>query len=239
VAESSKVSVVGGYTALRAAQRAAGKPATQPTPAREPGQQKKQDVNRQMGARLSHTTLPTKYEVVCYECGYSFQQAGRFKTTRCPKCRHDLEFVDYTIDKEWTDSIRTAGKVHLTTDAILKAGDILAGDIVLDGKISGGTATATRRLEIGPSGIFPEDAVKAQDLQINLGATVTLKRKAEFRNIDIAGTLKAKLYPSGTTHIRAGGLLHGEFHGNSLVIEEGGGLKGKIKLVPKSADDGC
>jgi hypothetical protein len=56
---------------------------------------------------------------------------------------------------------------------------------------------------------------------------------AEYRDVEIACTLRANLHATGVVTIRIGGLLEGELHGGHLVVEDGGGLRGVLEITRK------
>jgi cytoskeletal protein CcmA (bactofilin family) len=176
--------------------------------------------------------MPTRYEVICYDCGYAFQQTGKSRSTVCPKCHHQLDFIDYTIDKEWSESLKTAGTIRITRQGIIKAGELVGAHIILKGEVKGGTVRALQRLELCPACTFAEEHVTGQDLCIGQGVELTLKRKHTFRHVEIHGTLKAVFKSTGLVSIAATGLMQGEIDGTRLAVETGGGLKGAFRFVP-------
>jgi cytoskeletal protein CcmA (bactofilin family) len=236
VPKQRKVSTLDGYATLKAVARTAktqkkpqpaGRPATATSPAPAP-----QPELQNLGAHVARTVLPAKHVIECYECGYKFQLHGRAAKTNCSKCRTMLDMTDHTIDRECSDSLRTTGTIRLAAGAVLKGGDLVANDVVLEGIVEAGRIRAMRRLEIGEGAIFSEKAVSAVDLKIGAGATLTLKQEARYREIEVHGTLNARLHASGSVTIKAGGLLSGEVHTEHLVVEDGGGLKAVLHIAP-------
>lgn len=226
---------VDGFTAIKAAQRAArearaarGEPPVVAPNA--PERTKKTSSKKTTGVRVHHTVMPTKYEVVCYACGYTFQQTGRSKNTTCPKCKKVLDFVDHKINGIWNKELKTAGKVIVQPDGIVTGGSIFAADLVLKGKVTGGEATIYRRLEVEENGQFDPKCITAKDLKVKKNATVVLQ-KASFHHVDIAGTLKANLTATGLVHIKPSGVLEGSLTAQHLVMDDGGGLIGSIHLT--------
>jgi len=230
-----RTEIVGGFDALKAAQRAqqektsrwkkaaaSEEAAPRLRPAAHPDK---------IAARIDHTAFPTKYELTCYECDFQFQLAGRSKTTYCPKCRKLLEIIDYTIDGVWTETVKTAGTIHLTAEGVLKGGELKGTDVILDGRVQGGTVRAFRWLELGANATFREQDVSGRDLRVAVNARHALRRKAAYRHVEVLGTLKAKVHASGLIRIEAGGCLEGEIHGAHLQVAEGGGLRANIRVA--------
>ncbi len=227
MAAKRKAEIVDGFTALRAAQRvekhsgARKEPdaAATPVPATEGS----------LGAKHVHRTVqPTRYDLTCYECGFRFKLSGRPRNTHCPKCRGVIDLGDHVIDGPWSETLRTGGKIHGTPQGVVSAGTLVAGDLLLEGQLDGGSVEATHLLLLGPGARFSLDAVKAEDIQVTAGAEIALEGEAVFRNVTLEGRLRARLKADGVLTIRAGGCLEGRFEGAHLVVEEGGGLLAEV-----------
>jgi hypothetical protein len=234
VSKNRKVNTLDSYATIRAVARNKPTPATQPPAPDETGAPDEAAHEAQnLGARVARTTLPVKHQIDCYECGYKFQVHGRVTTTHCPKCRALLNLGDHVIDTEWLDTIKTAGTIRLTPTGILKSGDLIGADVILEGIIEGGRARALRTLELGAGAIFSEKAVSGPDLRIASGADFKFKQVAKYRNVEISGTLHARLEATGVITVKPGGLLEGEIQTEHLVVEDGGGLKAQLHIGPK------
>lgn len=236
-----KTKVVSGYATLKAAQRAAQQSReksggdTEPVPDSPQAAQKP----KQIGAHIGHTAMPTKLDIVCYCCSYEFKMTGLAPSTTCPKCRAMVDLSDYTIDSTWTGSVRTGGKIYITTDGVLISGDLVAGDIRLEGKVKGGHLQATRELQLGPGATFTADRVSAQNLNVLPDAEISCRGTIEYKNVTVAGKLKANLKASGLVKILSGGEFSGILQADHLEVEEGGGLKAKLTVrdVPDEDED--
>jgi cytoskeletal protein CcmA (bactofilin family) len=236
VPKNRKVNTLDSYATIRAVAR------SKPVPGSPPSAPATDDVVpadaaadlQKPGARVARTALPVKHLIECYECGYKFQVHGRATTTHCPKCRVLLDFKDYLIDSEWVETIKTAGTIRLTATGVLKNGDLIGAEVIIEGIIEGGRARALRTIELGAGAIFSEKAVSAPDLRIAPGAEFKFKQEARYRNVEIFGTLQAKLESTGIIIVKPGGLLEGDIQAQHLVVEEGGGLKAMLRIAPKS-----
>lgn len=224
---------VDGFMALKAAQRAAKKApaATVSSPAPAAAKDAAGE-HKKIGSHIGKTTMPTRHEVVCYECGFYFQMTGRPKSTFCPKCKANLTFSDHSIENAWSESLKTAGSIVVGSSGVVTAGEIIATDIIVEGRVEGGSLMASRFLEIRPGAQVSEKTMKSRDLRIAAGANVKLTSAAEYRNVEIAGRLRAKLKASGRVSIGASGLFEGELTGAHLAVEEGGGLRARLNVAP-------
>jgi len=233
VVDRQNGSIVDSYTALQAAQRAAEKSqkikkygnkkgaAAAPPP---------KSTKPKIASHIAKTVMPTKYEIICYDCGFSFLQTGRMKSAMCPQCKAMLNFIDYTIDQEWRDSLKTAGTVKITANGVVKSGVIIAGNVVMAGRIEGGEINALHQLHLKPDGQFTEAFITCKDLLLDAGIKLVLKKKFEFRHVEVAGDLKASFKASGLVAIKATGVIRGDVEAARLSIEEGGGLLGKMNI---------
>jgi len=233
VTKNRKVNTLDSYATIRAVARTKPVPGSPPSAPAAEDAEPATDLQRP-GARVARTTVPVKHHIECYECGYKFQVHGRATTTHCPKCRVLLDFKDYLIDAEWMETIKTAGTIRLAATGVLKSGDLIGAEVIIEGIIEGGRARALRTLELGAGAIFSEKAVSGPDLRISPGAEFKFKQDARYRNVEIFGTLHAKLESTGIITVRPGGLLSGEVQAQHLVVEDGGGLKATLHIAPKS-----
>jgi cytoskeletal protein CcmA (bactofilin family) len=236
-----KTKVVSGYTTLKAAQRAAQQGREKREGEQDPAPASKDVATtpKQIGAHIGHTAMPTQLDIVCYACSYEFKMAGRAPSTHCPKCRAMVDLSDYTIDSTWTESVRTGGKIYITADGVLISGDLVGGDICLEGNLKGGHLHATRELQLGPGATFTASRVSAQNLNILPGADIFFPGTIEYKNVLVAGKLKANLNASGLVKILCGAEFSGTLQANHLEVQEGGGLKAKLMVrdVPDEGED--
>lgn len=232
--KNRKVSTLDGYATLKAAARASKAP-EKPRPAAAhapPSAPPAAPAGLQkLGAHLTRTVMPARRVIECYECGYKFQLHGRAANINCSKCRATLDLTDHTIAGERSETLKTAGTIRLAPTGILKAGELVGNDVVLEGSVEGGTVRAMRTLELGQNAIFSEKAVRAPNLKIAQGAFITFNQVARYRDVEVLGTLKASLRACGVITIRAGGLLMGDVHAQHLVVEDGGGLKATLEIT--------
>lgn len=227
--KSTEVDGLSLVRAIRHAREAGHEPPSSTLPPTEKKHEPLAD-GKEREARIGRTALPPKNEIHCYECGYAFQQTGRLTTLLCPKCRKKLDQADYTIESECTESVRTTGNIRLAAGAVLKSGALVARDIVLAGKVEGGTVKAHRRLTIEAGASFDPDLLSAQELSVEAGATFEFSGKRNFRSLEIGGEVEGDVVVSGLIHVRAGGHLKGRVQGAHLRVEEGGGLTADVEI---------
>ena len=155
---------------------------------------------------------------------------------RCPKCKKLLDQADYTIEVECREPVRTTGSIRLAAEGVLTAGALVARDVVLAGRVEGGTVKAYRRLDLEAGVQADPDLLSSMDIRIGPGLALKLKGKKMYRHVDVGGELDAHLAASGVITVRAGGHLRGRIHGAHLVVEDGGGLSAEVDIT--GPDDG-
>ena len=230
--------MVDGLTVVRAVERAGTfKPKSTALPSVEcpsvptsiPVKQGLDDEHRSL--RIGHTVLPTKNDIICYECGYAFVIQGVVVNTKCPKCHKDLKKVDYVIDKEWTETIRTIGSVHITGSGIAKDCDIVARHLIIEGNVDGAIIDATSILELGPGAVLDLDAIRIRNLVIRSGARLSFRKKVLCKGIEVSGELRASIYADELIYVKKGGILRGSVHGSRLKVEDGASLSAKMFVI--------
>jgi cytoskeletal protein CcmA (bactofilin family) len=223
-----------GYTSVRALRRAgvpSGEARTQPSRTRPPGPgaRRKPDPDALKDARIGHTAVPLRHEIVCYQCGYAFVLQGRIEKPLCPKCREFLDATDRVIEAEWSQNVKTVGTVDIRAHAVVRGAEIVGRDIILAGDAREGALHAFRCLELRPGADFDFGHVAARDLRVRAGASLVLTQVVSCRNLELEGEVRAAVSATDCVTIRAGGMLVGEVRCPHLVVEEGGGLKADVQ----------
>jgi cytoskeletal protein CcmA (bactofilin family) len=175
--------------------------------------------------------MPTRHEIVCYECGYAFTATGRLDKVFCAKCRTQLVTGSVQIEGNWSEDVKTVGRVEIQPRAVVTKATVTGTDIYIAGDVTDAILKPTRRLELADGAKLSINALRGQQLQICEGAELRYDAPLHCADIEIAGTLRADLYPSGTVTIKPGGCLAGSLHTAHLVVEEGGGLLADIRVT--------
>ena len=228
-----KTKIVDSYVTLQAAQRRAqDRPV--PTPSEADSAATRPDTSpRKPGTHIGRTVMPTKYEIVCYSCDFMFKITGKAKNTYCPKCRTMLDLADHTITGVCTDELVTAGRVTLSSSAVLDGGRITANDVKLEGTVKSGHLQVHHTLELTEGAVIPEEMIHTRNLKIAAGASISFKRKAVFRDVDVFGEFRANLWAEGLVTVHPGGHLKGKLHASHFTVLEGGGLTADVIVEPK------
>ena len=222
-----KPGVVDGFSVYKAAQRAVQDKTAEDVAG--PLEQKKEGRQKKIGSHIGRTALPTKHDITCYDCGFEFQLTGRTKSTFCSKCRTHLTVEDHVIDKEWEGELKTAGSVHIRPGGVVQSGTIKAGNVILEGSVTGGEIHAYRWLELRPGATYDPAKMSSRDLRIREHMQLIVPY-LERHHIEVAGMLKARISSTGLVRIQSTGLIEGEVIGPRLQIDEGGGLRASVSI---------
>lgn len=232
--------VVDGLTTIRAAQRAVEKM----DPARKPGSpvphsppppppKPPPSPPKEGPAHGRHTVQPSRHDIVCYECGYSFLITGSIQKVYCAKCRTILDTGEHVIDAEWQGSIRTVGTVQVGAAGVVKGGKIIAGVLVVQGRIEGGMAQVNQ-VDLCRGSACDLSFVKMRDIVIRKDAEIELPGKTTIRNMEVAGSLSASVMSTGTVVVKESGRFRGEIVGEHLVVEDGATLDASLSVTASS-----
>ncbi|HMO05246.1 MAG TPA: polymer-forming cytoskeletal protein [Kiritimatiellia bacterium] len=239
LADKRSIGEVSGYDVVRAVKHVRTTPgsAVPPPPKRPPPAPpasppgEPDDGKKQPAVKIGKTAVPTKYEYVCYECGYRFTVAGKVRTLYCAKCRTILNQTDYSIDKPHDVSIVTAGVVTITETGVWSGGTLSARDVVLRGRHEGGSIKAFRRLELAPGSVFRLDALEAEDLVVHEGVVIEGgETPMRFREVEVRGEVSGRLEASGLVTLHARAVFRGVLKTKRFVMEDGAVLEADVEI---------
>jgi len=235
VPDTKSPNLIDGVAAVRAARHSSGRKPRQArrTPAAKQKPAPRPPAKSTRATRIGHTAMPPKHDIVCYQCGYAYVLQGRVDRTYCPKCREELTMKDIPISGSWSGDIKTIGRVEIRPDAVITGGDIVAMDILIAGDVRQATIRASRRIELGQGAQFAAGTLTVKELVIVGGCRLRIARRLDCADLDIRGTLQAKIRAAGTVTIRDGGGLSGELSTAHLVIEDGAGLNAQLHVGPQ------
>jgi len=146
------------------------------------------------------------------------------------------DLTDHILTGVCTDELVTAGRVTLSSSAVLDGGRITANDVRLEGTVKSGHLQVHHTLELTAGAVIPEDMIHTRNLSIAAGASFSFKRKATFRDVDVFGEFRANLWAEGLVTVHPGGHLKGKLHASHFTVLEGGGLTADVFVEPKKQE---
>ncbi len=230
--------VIDGFQSVQAVRRA-GKNKQDPRYAQSrttlPAAGKKSGTKRKAGTKgkIGHTVVPDVFEIVCYECGYTFPLRGRIQKTYCPKCRKTLVADEQIIESDWSGRVKTIGTVQVRNGGSLTKAHVVVGNLILDGRIEDSTTKICRRLELGPNASGEIAKIDTRDILIRAGAKLSHRSKLRCENLIVEGNYRGTVEVSGLVTVMPGAFLQGRVKAERLLLHEGGGLKATVKITGK------
>lgn len=190
------------------------------------------------GTRIGRSVMPTKREIICPECGFRTEIAGKLSLVVCQQCRHRVKVEDKTVKGAFSDEIETGGIITIEEDAVLEPGAKLTGnDVMLRGKMKGGEIRACRRLILSERAEPDWKKIRFLDLQVEAGVELASETPIEGRHVEVLGLVRGELKLEGTLTIRPGGDVHGSLRAAGLELDDGGGITAQVDVNPDYAPE--
>lgn len=183
------------------------------------------------GGKIGHTVMPETFEIVCYECGYTFNLRGRIQKTYCPKCRKVLIADEQIIESEWSGRVKTIGTVQVRNGGNLHDAHVVVGNLVLDGRIANCTTRICRRLELGAHAAGDIAGIETRDILVRPDARLSQRATLRCENLIVEGHYKGTVDVRGLVTIMPGAFLQGRVQAARMLLHEGGGLKAAVKIA--------
>ncbi len=181
--------------------------------------------------KISRTVTPEKFKITCYECEYVFTLQGRVVDNFCPKCHEKLLAKDTVIDKEWSENVKTIGRVEIKKGASFpKKCTIIARDAALSADASEADLNIYNKLELSRGAGFNAEDTEIRTLVIAKGTSLTLKGKVKCERLEVLGELRGTIIASAEAHIEKSGSMKGSLEAPSLVVREGAALSVNLRI---------
>lgn len=237
--------MIDGFMSVQAVRRLDGHP-SRPDPSAHPSAEKeagKQPAPASSApnaspaaskATFGHTALPTRHDLICYECGYRFVVTGRLDKVFCPKCKTQLETGDHVIEGNWSGSIKTVGNVFIQSGAVVTSAHIVAMDIGVAGVCRDSRLEPTRHLKLASGAQLALEVLAERDVVIVEESRIVLDEPLRCRSLDIHGELQADVYLADRASIQSTGRFHGSLHARNLRVYEGASLKARVHIAPNA-----
>ncbi len=223
--------MIDGYTSVQALRRLDGKTPRTPVPSSEKDEGERiASEETPKSQTFGHTALPTRHDLICYNCGYAFVVTGRLDKVLCPKCKTWLQTGDHHIDGVWSGTLKTVGCVFINSGASVSSSHIIATDIRVAGSCRNCRLEPSRNLELDSGAHLELDRLSERRVVVVEGACLVLDEPLRCRSLDIFGELQAEVRLSERGTIRSGGFFRGSLFAPRLLVEEGAGIRAFIHV---------
>ncbi len=182
-------------------------------------------------ARIRQTTVPERFEIICYVCQYAFNIQGRIVRTMCPKCHNMLLCENHAISGSYAGILKTIGNIEVKAGSFLDNAELFARNITLKGNAENATLRATEQLELCSYSKFNLERITFKDLVIGTDIACSFTKHVFCNNLATDGTLYGTFYCNGSVKIGPHGSITGELKARRLIVEDGGGLEGTIEII--------
>lgn len=179
---------------------------------------------------MGRTAVPPKYNIKCYECGFSFIHTGILRDTLCPKCHVMLDASHHKIDSKCPNTLKTIGIVELNIPCP-SGTRIVAGDLLLTADATSAQIHVQRKLEVCQGGNFFVANTSADHIIIRHGTHLLLNGVLKCNILNVHGTIEGELKSDGLVIIESGGLIIGTLTATHISVKDGGGLQAKVSIA--------
>ena len=178
--------------------------------------------------------LPDQKHITCFECGAELDVPASAQSTMCKRCSRYLDLKDYLIDKAVSKNFKTKGTFAIEQSGYVFNTEIVAGDVVLKGRLLGKVA-AEKSLTIYSTAEI-KGTFKAHRLVIPVANRFAWKDTITLFSAEIAGDLAANLRAGGTVTLKSTAKVFGDIEARGLIMESGAVLVGNLRIETPKAE---
>jgi len=173
---------------------------------------------------------PKQRRITCFECNAELEVPVSAESTMCKWCSRYLDLHDYRITTAMAKNFKTKGRFVIEAKGNVFNTDIVAGDVVIKGKLHG-KLRAEHSLTIH-SGAEIKGSVTTALLIIPPDNHFRWTNALAVGSAEIAGELAANLQATGTVTLKSTGRCFGNVAAVRLVMEEGAVIVGNLRIGP-------
>jgi cytoskeletal protein CcmA (bactofilin family) len=171
---------------------------------------------------------PQQRRITCFECNSELDVPASAESTMCKWCSRYLDLHDYRITTAMAKNFKTKGRLVIEAKGNVFNTDIVAGDVVIKGKLHG-KLKAEQSLTIY-SGAEIKGSLTTALLIIPPDNHFRWTNPLAVGSAEIAGELAASLQATGTVILKSTARCFGDVTAGNLVIEEGAVIVGNLRI---------
>lgn len=171
---------------------------------------------------------PRSTVVECFECKRKHEVSDAATSTNCPSCSAHIDLRDYKIATSFSRTIRTRGRVHLTSKGDLSSTSVVCTSALIEGKLRGNlhcSESATIDFVGKLAG-----RLSARTVIVERKADVQCFRRVRAGNIEIKGRMIAEVAAETSVRIYKHASLEGNVVAKAITVEKGGMFSGQLVI---------
>ena len=164
----------------------------------------------------------------CFECTGKREVPKNATSTICPLCGAYIDLQDYRIIGHYSRSIRTRGRLIITSKGDLTSNRAICNYAKIQGTMRGNLVCSGEvhiRLRGKLSG-----SIEAKSVHIDKKCEAEFVRPIRAELVNIEGIISARIISSGKVLIQKTGRLTGAVFGRGFSVEKGGEFFGELSI---------
>jgi cytoskeletal protein CcmA (bactofilin family)/predicted RNA-binding Zn-ribbon protein involved in translation (DUF1610 family) len=164
----------------------------------------------------------------CFECTGKREVPKSAMSTICPQCGAYIDIQDYRIAGNFSRSIRTRGRVVVTSKGDLSSNRIICDSAEIQGKMRG-SLICNGNVRIRFKGKLT-GSIQAKSVYIDRKCEAEFVRPIRAEKVEIEGIISARIISTGTVVIQKTGRFTGALFGRGFKVEKGGEFFGELSI---------
>jgi cytoskeletal protein CcmA (bactofilin family)/Zn finger protein HypA/HybF involved in hydrogenase expression len=164
----------------------------------------------------------------CFECAGEREVPKTATSTLCPKCGAYIDLQDYKINSIYTRSIRTGGRLIISSKGDLIGRRTFCGSAEVEGTVRG-DLICTGALKIRVRGKLTGH-IEANTIYIEKKCEVEIVHPIRAEFVEIHGTLSGQIIAAHKVTIYKSGRLTGPVSALGFSVEKGGRFFGDLTI---------
>ncbi|MBV9671322.1 MAG: polymer-forming cytoskeletal protein, partial [Verrucomicrobia bacterium] len=164
----------------------------------------------------------------CFECPGKREVPGNATSTICPQCGAYIDLQDYKIEGNYSRSIRTRGKLIISSKGDLNSNRVICETAEIYGFMRG-SLICSGDVRIRFKGKL-SGSIEAKNVHIDKKCEAEFVRPIRVQNIEIEGSISARIISTGKVNVLKTGKLTGAVQGRGFNVERGGEFFGEVSM---------
>ncbi len=174
-------------------------------------------------------------QVECGACGERHRASAHIASSLCPTCGSETDLADVRVSSHFTRSVDTRGSIYVSSTGYLNSPHVRCANAHIEGRFAGRIDCAGT-LRIRGEGVC-RARIETHTLVIDRGSDFRFTFPIRAEEILIRGQVEADIFCPGTIRVGRYGLLDGDVHTRSLIVDKGGAYEGSVEVATTIIDN--